>query len=74
MSKKSLILVLQSKINHLSTDMPKIQIKSEKLTPFGGIFSVMEKFEHVMSPVIDRILGIRDVLRMAIDIAKLSVP
>jgi hypothetical protein len=54
--------------------MPKIQIKSEKLTPFGGIFSVMDKFEHVMSPVIDRILGLRDVLRMAIDIAKFSVP
>ncbi len=26
--------------------MAKIQIKSEKLTPFGGIFSIMEKFEH----------------------------
>ena len=24
--------------------MAKIQIKSEKLTPFGGIFSIMEKF------------------------------
>ncbi|EIY70720.1 hypothetical protein HMPREF1072_03991, partial [Bacteroides uniformis CL03T00C23] len=23
--------------------MAKIQIKSEKLTPFGGIFSIMEK-------------------------------
>ena len=66
--------MLQSKINHLSTDMPKIQIKSEKLTLFGGIFSVMDKFEHVMSPVIDRILGIRDVFRMAIDIVKLFVP
>ncbi|EIY80550.1 hypothetical protein HMPREF1072_00644, partial [Bacteroides uniformis CL03T00C23] len=25
--------------------MAKIQIKSEKLTPFGGIFSIMEKFD-----------------------------
>ena len=33
--------------------MAKIQIKSEKLTPFGGIFSVMEQFERILSPVID---------------------
>lgn len=25
-------------------DMPKIQIKFEKLTPFGGIFPIMEQF------------------------------
>lgn len=25
--------------------MAKIQIKSEKLTPFGGIFSIMEQFD-----------------------------
>ena len=24
--------------------MAKVQIKSEKLTPFGGIFSIMEQF------------------------------
>ncbi|KMW82803.1 hypothetical protein HMPREF9009_00390, partial [Bacteroides sp. 3_1_13] len=24
--------------------MAKMQIKSEKLTPFGGIFSIMEQF------------------------------
>lgn len=39
--------------------MAKIQIKSEKLTPFGGIFSIMEKFEHTISPVIDQALGLR---------------
>ena len=33
--------------------MAKIQIKSEKLTPFGGIFSIMEKFDSMLSPVID---------------------
>ena len=27
--------------------MAKIQIKSEKLTPFGGIFSIMEKFDSM---------------------------
>lgn len=31
--------------------MAKIQIKSEKLTPFGGIFSIMEKFDSMLSPL-----------------------
>ena len=26
--------------------MAKVQIKSEKLTPFGGIFSIMEQFDQ----------------------------
>ena len=26
--------------------MAKVQIKSEKLTPFGGIFSIMEQFDE----------------------------
>ena len=39
--------------------MSKIQIKSEKLTPFGGIFSIMEKFDSMLSPVIDSTLGQR---------------
>ena len=28
-----------------TTDMAKIQIKPEKLTPFGGIYSIMEQFD-----------------------------
>ena len=39
--------------------MAKVQIKSEKLTPFGGIFSIMEKFDSMLSPVIDPTLGQR---------------
>ena len=39
MSKNSLILVLQNKQGNPTIDMAKIQIKSEKLTPFGGMFS-----------------------------------
>ena len=35
--------------------MAKIQIKSEKLTPFGGIFSIMEQFDSILSSVIDSI-------------------
>ena len=29
--------------------MAKIQIKSEKVTPFGGIFSIMEQFDSTLS-------------------------
>ena len=39
--------------------MAKIQIKSEKLTPFGGIFSTMEQFGSTLSSVIDSTLGLR---------------
>ena len=38
MSKNSLILLLQNKQEDSTIDMAKIHIKSEKLTPFGGIF------------------------------------
>lgn len=30
--------------------MAKINIKSQKLTPFGGIFRVMEKFDKLLTP------------------------
>ena len=33
--------------------MAKIQIKSEKLTPFGGIFSIMEQFDALLAQTID---------------------
>ena len=39
--------------------MTKIQIKSEELTPFGGIFSIMEQFDSTLSSVIDSTLGLR---------------
>ena len=28
--------------------MAKVQIKSEILTPFGGIFSIMEQFDNTL--------------------------
>ena len=28
--------------------MAKVQIKSEKITPFGGIFSTMEQFDALL--------------------------
>ena len=38
MSKNSLILVLHLKTNKILNDMAKVQIKSEKLTPFLGVY------------------------------------
>ena len=39
--------------------MAKVAIKSEKLSPFGGIFSIMEQFDSRLSSVIDSTLGMR---------------
>ena len=39
--------------------MAKVKIKSEKLTPFGGIYMVMELFDSMLSSVIDSTLGQR---------------
>ena len=35
--------------------MAKVQIKSEKITPFGGIFHVRELFSRFVGPVIDKV-------------------
>ena len=37
--------------------MAKVQIKSEQITPFGGIFCVMEEFDALLSNIIDSTLG-----------------
>ena len=39
--------------------MAKVAIKSEKLSTFGGIFSIMEQFDSNLSSVIDSTLGMR---------------
>ena len=39
--------------------MVKVAIKSEKLSPFGGIVSIMEPFDSTLSSVIDSTLGMR---------------
>ena len=60
MSDFSPTLVLQKRsIAKSPNDMANVQIKSEKLTPFGGIFSIMEQFDSTLSSVIDSILGLR---------------
>ena len=39
--------------------MANVAIKSEKLSPFGGIFSIMEQFDSNLSSVIDSTPGMR---------------
>ena len=39
--------------------MTKVQIKSEKLTPLGEVFSIMEQFETLLAQTMDFILGLR---------------
>ena len=39
--------------------MAKVQIKSERITPFGGIFHVREQLSHYVGPLIDKVLGLR---------------
>jgi len=53
MSEISLILVLQFKTSKLIHDMAKLQQKSEKITAFGKIFFVLDKFDSILSSVID---------------------
>ena len=59
MSDFSPILVLQIKICIKPDRHAKVAIKSEKLSPFGGIFSIMEQFDSNLSSVIDQALGQR---------------
>ena len=42
--------------------MAKVSIKSEKITVFGGIFFVLDKFDRILSSVIDSHLGLRSKL------------
>ena len=59
MSDFSLTLVLHLKTSKIINDLAKIQQKSEKITPFGGIFHVREQFSCLLGPVIDKVLGLR---------------
>ena len=59
MSDFSLTLVLQIKTSKIINDMAKVQIKSEKITAFGGIFFVLDRFDRILSSVIDSHLGLR---------------
>ena len=37
--------------------MTKVEIKSEKLAPFGGFFPIIEQFDALSAQVIDATLG-----------------
>ena len=55
----SLTLVLRLTTSKIINDVAKVQIKSERITPFGGIFPVREQFSRFVGPVIDKVLGLR---------------
>ena len=42
--------------------MAKVQIKSEKVTPFGGLFFVSREFRRYVMPYVDKYLGLRSKL------------
>ena len=42
--------------------MAKVQQKSEKISAFGGIFFVLDRFDRILSSVIDSHLGLRSTL------------
>ena len=62
MSDFSLTLVLQIKTSKIINDMAKVQQKSEKISAFGGIFFVLDRFDRILSSVIDSHLGLRSKL------------
>ena len=62
MSDFSLTLVLQFKTSKIINDTAKVQQKSEKITAFGGILFVLDKFDSILSSVIDSHLGLRSTL------------
>ena len=62
MSDFLLTLVLQIKTSKFFNDMAKVSKKSEKITAFGGIFFVLDKFDSILSSVIDSHLGLRSKL------------
>ena len=49
----SLTLVLRLTTSKIINDVAKVQIKSEKITPFGGIFHVRELFSRFVAPIQD---------------------
>ena len=50
--------------------MAKVQIKSEKPTPFWGFFSIMEQFDALLAQTIDSTLELRCTMCLVINIAR----
>jgi len=53
------MLVLHQKTSKIIKDMAKVQIKFERIKPFGEIFRVREFFPRYMESVISKDLGVR---------------
>jgi len=51
MSEIPLFLVSHLKTNRTLNDMAKVQIKSEKTTLFKRIFSIIEQFDALSTPI-----------------------
>ena len=51
MSDFSLTLVLRLKTSKIINDMAKLRQKSEKISAFGGIFFVLDRFDRILSSV-----------------------
>ena len=72
MSDFSLTLVLQIKTSKIINNMAKVQQKFEKISAFGGIFVVLDKFDSILSSVIDSHLGLRSTLIGWLCVARLN--
>ena len=55
----SLTLVLRLTTSKIINDRAKVQIKSEKITPFWRNISCERAFSRFVAPIIDKVLGIR---------------
>ena len=51
--------MLQFKTSKIINDFEKVQIKSDKITPLGGIFYLRELISRYVGPAIDKVLGLR---------------
>ena len=70
MSEFSLTLVLHIKTSKIINDMAKVSKKSEKITAFGGIFFVLDKFDRILSSGIMGISKTKPRMRHLINVKK----
>ena len=72
MSDFSLTLVLQIKTSKIINDMAKVQIKSEKITAFGGIFSGVQLNEFLVNEELDSALSNNEEIKKSFMLRLLS--
>ena len=59
-------LVLRLEPDKSSDNKAKINIKSEKITHFGGLFHVREQFSRYVGSVIKKVLGALQEIRISV--------